>query len=88
MRTLLLSVLIMAASLPVTEGGPSADAGRFVESSRRQDFTGEGTYHRIGLLREQRRVVEGVATASASEAEPRRNLWQSFTRLFVRKTLR
>lgn len=85
MKTTLLSVLIMAASLPVIEAGPSTGAERFVESSRRQDFTGEGTYHRIGLIREQRRAVKAAECASAEN--PHRNLWQSFTRLFVRKPL-
>jgi len=31
-----------------------------IESYRRQDWTGKGTYHRLGLIREQDRAVEGL----------------------------
>lgn len=31
-----------------------------VESYRRQDWTGQGTYHRLGLIREQNRALSGL----------------------------
>lgn len=31
-----------------------------IESYRRQDWTGKGTYHRLGLIREQDRAIQGL----------------------------
>lgn len=40
-----------------------------LESYRRQDWTGKGTYHRFGLIREQDRAVDGLESAEGTEGE-------------------
>lgn len=85
MKHLLLATIIMATGVSVAQAGPSTGQASFLESSRRQDFTGQGTYHRIGLFREQRNATRLIKTEATSSARtPRRTLWQSFCRLFHR----
>jgi len=40
-----------------------------IESYRRQDWTGEGTYHRLGLIREQNRAVGQLENEEATVGE-------------------
>jgi hypothetical protein len=63
--------------------GPSGGQANFLESSRRQDFTGEGTYHRIGLLREQDAAINRASAAQPKATRsPKPNLWQWLSGLF------
>jgi len=40
-----------------------------IESYRRQDWTGKGTYHRLGLIREQDRAVQSLETEEQTVQE-------------------
>lgn len=89
-RQLLASVAIVGMfCLPAgpLQAGPGGGQANFLESSRRQDFTGEGTYHRQGLLREQEAVIKRVTSArTQSEPPPKRDLWQWIRSLFQPKS--
>jgi hypothetical protein len=53
------AVFLVLASLSVANAQLTPQQSA-VESYRRQDWTGKGTYHRLGLIREQDRAVEGL----------------------------
>jgi len=44
----------------------AARSQNFIEPNRRQDWTGMGTYHRLGLVREQLRAVDNLETEEAN----------------------
>ena len=68
MKTLAIVIGVMALPL-IGEAGPSSPSGNFNQAVLRQDFTGQGTYHRIGMIREQERAV--AARPTPDPATPR-----------------
>jgi hypothetical protein len=74
--------VVLAFSALTAFGGPSSPVG-FQAAITRQDFTGQGTYHRIGLLREQDRALAAARTVTPpAPVEPRapsifQRLWNS-----------
>jgi hypothetical protein len=46
-----------------------AHAQKFFDANRRQDWTGMGTYHRLGLIREQDRALDNLQTEEANLGE-------------------
>jgi hypothetical protein len=73
MKTLVLIVGVLACTA-IAEAGPSTPSRTFNQSITRQDFTGQGTYHRLGLIREQDRALATRGT-STSPQHPARKGW-------------
>ena len=48
-----------------------------IEAARRQDPTGNGTYHRVGMLRDQDNVVRAQQAANAGDDEPKKKVQDS-----------
>jgi hypothetical protein len=57
--TFLLALLGVALSAPLAVAQIPRQQSA-IESYRRQDWTGKGTYHRFGLIREQDRAIQGL----------------------------
>ena len=73
MKKILLAV--MATSATCVAGPPDGPPriSRFIAPTMRQDLTGQGVFHRLGLLREQRRAIAAAKKAEAKAKEkPRR----------------
>jgi hypothetical protein len=67
-----LAILVFAMLTIGAWAGPSSP-GTFIPSITRQDLTGQGSFHRIGLIREQERAIaasERAATAAPREKSP------------------
>ncbi len=82
-----LTLIMMAGALffqaPSGNAGPGGGQSDFLESSRRQDFTGKGTYHRQGLLREQDAAIRlSSANQGKSKSAPKYDAWRWFRDLF------
>lgn len=83
MKTLCVVILFLGTAIGASAGTSAPHS--FRSSAVRQDFTGQGTYHRIGLVREQNRAVAAAQRAAASEGSARPptrpgflvRLWQS-----------
>lgn len=84
----ILTFLMVAGSclLPCVPAlaGPSGGQSDFIESSRRQDFTGKGTYHRQGLFREQDRVIR-AASVKREDKSAKTDGWSWLRNLFRKK---
>ena len=67
MKTKLLSFAALSASLTssLAANPPSLKA---VESQRRMDSTGAGSFHRVGMLREAQNTLRNAEKARAAES--------------------
>jgi len=86
MKASLMVVLLFANTMAVW-GGPSSP-GSFTPSITRQDFTGQGTYHRQGLIREQNRALSTRPPAESSRKTRPCFLEKIWTSLFQKKSAR
>lgn len=66
MKTAVLA-MVMAALAASAQAGP-ASTNQFTAPAMRQDLTGQGTYHRLGMLREQDRAVAKVPSPTPTPA--------------------
>ncbi len=69
MRAKSLSGLAVALALVSTASAQLTVQQSAIESYRRQDWTGKGTYHRFGLIREQDRAVQGLEQTEEAVTE-------------------
>ena len=68
MKTKLLSFAALSAS--ITSGlAANPPALKAVESQRRMDPTGAGSFHRTGLIREAQNTLRNAEKARATESE-------------------
>lgn len=86
-RILILLMVAGSGLLPCVPAlaGPSGGPSDFIESSRRQDFTGKGTYHRQGLFREQDRVIR-AASVKREDKPATADGWSWLRNLFRKKS--
>ncbi len=81
----LAALMVLLAAIVTARSGPSSAAGTFTPSIIRQDFTGHGTFHRVGLIREQNSALTAQRTAQTRPSRAARSsflarLWQSLFR--------
>ncbi len=86
MKTLAATLILLSAVLSMA--GPSS--GSFTPAATRQDLTGQGTFHRQGLIRQQERAVASGQAARTSPPSSKKkstcffaDLWNS---LFPKKS--
>jgi len=77
--TALSAVWLILTGTTLMFAGPSSPH-KFVPSIMRQDFTGQGSFHRQGLVREQSRALAAQRKASSQTTKKPSELcrfWQS-----------
>jgi len=77
--TVLLAMCLIMTGATLLVAGPSAPHN-FVPSITRQDFTGQGSFHRQGIVREQDRALAAQRKASSQISKTPSALcrfWQS-----------
>lgn len=70
MKNELLSCASLLA-IPTSGMAATPPAPKVIEAQRRMDFTGMGSFHRIGMLREMKNVRRGVEKVAQAAAKSR-----------------